>query len=222
MTAFLAKSSPDAIDTLGSRLRRALWRLSMLGLTRGPHITRYGMYERLGSVGRSLPVPSGRLLAVSHSTGLADIMSLRPTETIEANFPEYSMVSLPFPDESFDVVVSDQVLEHVEGNPEKAVQECHRLLRPGGVAIHTTCFINPIHGVPRDFWRFTPDGLRWLHRDWGSIIECDGWGSFEAWRVIRDGLRLDGVPLAAWHPFHRLAVRKDPLWPISVWVVARK
>lgn len=194
----------------------------MMGLERGPHITRYSMYARLADVGRRLPVRRGRVLAVSHSGSLVNLMGLEATELVEANYPEYTMVTLPFPNESFDFVVSDQVLEHVEGNPETAVTECFRVLRPGGVAIHTTCLINPVHGVPGDFWRFTPDGLRWLHRGWSGILECDGWGNFDIWRVIRDGLRFEGVPRAAWHPFHRLAVRNDPKWPISVWVVARK
>lgn len=222
MKSPFATHTSVAVDSLGSRLRRAAWRLSMVGLCRGPHITRYSMYRQLADVGRRLPLRSGRVLAVSHSVNLVELMGLQATEVVEANYPDYTMLSLPFADESFDFVVSDQVLEHVEGNPERAMQECHRVLRPGGVAVHTTCLINPIHGAPRDFWRFTPDGLRWLHRDWGSIVACDGWGNFDAWRVIRDGLRLDGVPEATWHPFHRLATRNEARWPITVWIVATK
>jgi len=40
--------------------------------------------------------------------------------------------SLPFPDESFDIVYSANVLEHTE-NPEKVLEESLRVLRPGGV-----------------------------------------------------------------------------------------
>lgn len=39
--------------------------------------------------------------------------------------------SIPFPDEQFDVVLSEDVLEHV-ADPEQAITECHRVLRPGG------------------------------------------------------------------------------------------
>lgn len=222
MTSLFAKSTPIAIDTLGSRIRRVLWRLSMLGLPRGPHITRFSMYAHLAKIGLHLPRRSGKILSVSHSANLADVMGLQATEIVQADYPEYSMLSLPFPDESFDFVLSDQVLEHVEGNPERAVQECHRILKSGGVSVLTTCLINPVHGAPRDFWRFTPDALRWLHRDWSEIIDCGGWGNFEAWSVIRDGLRLDGIPLASWHPLHRQAARNDPRWPIVVWIAARK
>jgi SAM-dependent methyltransferase len=42
---------------------------------------------------------------------------------------------LPFDDDSFDVIVSDQVLEHVVGL-EHVVSELERVLKPGGVIYH--------------------------------------------------------------------------------------
>lgn len=44
---------------------------------------------------------------------------------------------LPFPDECFDVVVMSEVIEHLM-QPERAVWEVARVLRPGGVFIMTT------------------------------------------------------------------------------------
>ena len=194
----------------------------MIGLPRGPHITRYFMYDRLRASGSLLPQRTGRVLSISHSTNLADLLGIQATEIVEANYPDHNMLSLNFADGSYDFVVSDQVLEHVEGDPQQAIDECHRLLKPGGVAVHTTCFINPVHGVPKDFWRFTPEALRLLHRNWSEIIESGGWGNFAAWSVVQDGLRFEGVPHARWHPLHWLATRNDPLWPIVTWIVARK
>ena len=199
-----------------------MWRLSMTGLRRGPHITRYVMYRRLETVGRSFPSQGGKVLAISRSTGLCELLGLRPESVTEANFPEHSLLSLKFPDEGFDFVLSDQVLEHIEGSPQQAIDESWRVLRPGGIAVHTTCFINPVHEAPHDYWRFTPMALRLLVRRFSRIIECDGWGNFEAWLLVRDGMRWDGIPHAAWHPLHRLAVRNDRAWPISTWVVAQK
>ena len=40
--------------------------------------------------------------------------------------------SMPFPDQSFDAVISSNVLEHV-ADPGKVLGECFRILRPGGV-----------------------------------------------------------------------------------------
>jgi SAM-dependent methyltransferase len=43
--------------------------------------------------------------------------------------------ALPFPDDSFDFIVSHQVFEHVQ-QPEVACREIARVLRPGGLSIH--------------------------------------------------------------------------------------
>jgi SAM-dependent methyltransferase len=204
------------------KIRTALWKLSMKGLQRGPHITRYAMYSRLKLLGANLPSKSGRVLAISKSANLCDVLGLQPTEIIAADYPDQNMLSLNFSDCSFDFVVSDQVLEHVEGDPQKAIDESWRVLRPGGIAIHTTCFINPIHGFPKDYWRFTPDALRLLSKKFTQIIECDGWGNFDTWLLIRDGLRFEGIPHAKWHPLHQLAMKNDPDWPIVTWMIAKK
>jgi SAM-dependent methyltransferase len=208
--------------SLYRRLRRLAWKASMTGLPRGPHITRYFMYDRPGSIGLRLPHRAGRILSISHSAILVSVLGLRPTEVVEANYPDQDLLSLDVADNSVDFAISDQVLEHVEGNPQQAIDECHRVLKPGGVAVHTTCFINPVHGAPGDFWRFTPEALCLLHRTWSEVIEAGGWGNFQAWAVVHDGLRFEGVPHAAWHPLHRLAMKNDPLWPIVTWIVARK
>ena len=42
---------------------------------------------------------------------------------------------LPFDDNEFDLVISNQVLEHVE-DLETAVREMHRVLEPGAIAYH--------------------------------------------------------------------------------------
>lgn len=204
------------------KIRTKLWRLSMAGLQRGPHVTRYYMYDHLRKIGASLPSREGDVLAISLSKGLCSVMGITPRSMVEADYPQHNFLSLQFPDESFDFVISDQVLEHVEGDPQQAIDESWRVLRPGGIAIHTTCFVNPVHGAPSDFWRFTPEALALLTKKFSQIIDCGGWGNFDVWLMVRDGLRFDGVPHASWHPLHKVATRNDPEWPIVTWVIARK
>jgi SAM-dependent methyltransferase len=204
------------------KLKCFLWRCSIRGLAKGPHITRYVMYTRLAELGKDLPRKTGRVLSVSHSSNLAGLMGIQPSEIVEASYPDENILGLTFPDESFDFVLSDQVFEHIEGNPQTAVDECYRVLKPGGIAVHTTCFINPIHLVPGDYWRFTPDALRLLHRGWTRSIVAEGWGNFEAWSLIRSGMRRVGIPHASWHPLHKIATRNDPEWPIVTWIIAQK
>lgn len=57
---------------------------------------------------------------------------LRETRRLRPILPPYR---LPFEDSSVDVVVSDQVLEHVLDYPQ-AIAELHRVMRPGGVFLH--------------------------------------------------------------------------------------
>ena len=60
--------------------------------------------------------------------------------------------------------------------------------------IHTTCFIQPIHMKPGDFWRFTPDGLSNMAKGKAEIIEASGWGNALVWPYILLGLRTVPIP----------------------------
>jgi SAM-dependent methyltransferase len=208
--------------TFLQNLRASFWRSTMIGLERGAHITRYAMYDDLQKIRNNLPKQEGDVLSISDSTNFIDLLGIKPTSITEANYPDHNFLSLQFPDQAFDFVFSDQVLEHVEGDPQQAIDESWRVLRPGGIAVHTTCFINPIHPFPKDFWRFTPDALALLGRKFSRVIDCKGWGNFDAWLLIRDGLRFEGIPHASWHPLHRLAIRNDPDWPIVTWIILEK
>jgi SAM-dependent methyltransferase len=147
-----------------------------------------------------------------------------PNATItEANYPEFTILSLPFPDDTFDLVGSDQVLEHVAGDPFVAVEECRRVLKPGGIAVHTAPLLIQIHGYPSDFWRFTPDGLALLCQRHAQVLSAEGWGNRFLWLLSWCGVLFGyHVPLARWHPYHRIAVINEPNYPIAVWVVAKK
>lgn len=46
-----------------------------------------------------------------------------------------SVEALPFPDETFDALVSADVLYHADVDPETALRECRRCLRPSGVLV---------------------------------------------------------------------------------------
>src|SRR6185295_20111511 len=65
----------------------------------------------------------------------------------------------PSPDDSFDCVLSSQVLEHVE-NPGLYLSEAFRVLRPGGSLVISTHGNWPYHPDPHDYWRWTIDGLQ--------------------------------------------------------------
>jgi SAM-dependent methyltransferase len=74
--------------------------------------------------------------------------------------------SVPLSGESADTVLLTEVLEHLE-DPVRALKEAHRLLRPSGALILTTPLIFPVHGAPRDFFRYSPHGLEYVMRQAG-------------------------------------------------------
>jgi len=79
---------------------------------------------------------------------------------------------LPFRCSTFQRVECDAVLEHVEC-PDRVMREIERVLATGGFAHIVAPFCHPFHEYPRDFRRFTPDGLKQLA---GSLeVVGQGW-----------------------------------------------
>lgn len=180
------------------------------------------MYRTLSGVLKD-HTPESRVLCISDSSELVRVLGLHDAEITVADYPDHSILDLKaFSDTSFDYIISDQVLEHVEGNPQLAFTEGLRVLKPGGIAVHTTCFINPIHEYPVDLWRFTPYGLKHLASGFSEIIDAQGWGNRGVWFVEWLGLRFHPIPEMTWHPLHMIATANNDLWPVSTWVVARK
>lgn len=77
-------------------------------------------------------------------------------------FPNVHIVAsadaLPFPSETFDAVCTDQVLEHVL-HPQEVAAELLRVLKKGGVIYHAVPFMYPLHPSPKDYSRWSIDGL---------------------------------------------------------------
>jgi len=79
---------------------------------------------------------------------------------------------LPFASGTFQRVECDAVLEHVQ-DPQRVVREIERVLAHGGFAHLVTPFCHPFHEFPKDYRRFTPDGLKQLAG--GLEIVAEGW-----------------------------------------------
>jgi ubiquinone/menaquinone biosynthesis C-methylase UbiE len=182
------------------------------------------MYRHLDALFAGQPIhqAAGRGLAISGSGTLAQRL-FPHGQLAYADYPEYNMLDLPFKDNHFDFVVSDQVLEHVGGDPFRAVDETFRITKQGGIVVHTTCLLFQIHGYPSDYWRFTPEGLRLLCRSFSRVIDVGGWGNRYLWALNWLGvLYTEKVPLTRWHPFHKIAVMNEERYPVVTWIVAQK
>lgn len=71
---------------------------------------------------------------------------------------------LPFHDNVLDLVISQEVLEHVD-NPAHWIDEIYRALKPGGRFYCQLPFIIGYHPGPTDFWRFSKEAYPQLFPD---------------------------------------------------------
>jgi len=132
-------------------------------------------------------------------------------------FKTYTTVSYPQFDicnidhqykESADIVLAEQVFEHIR-NPFKGVSNVHSILRPGGYFLITTPFLLKVHGAPKDYWRWTSDGLTAMLEDCGFSVELsESWGNKDCvvenlthWKNYQDGDNLANeadFPMLCW------------------------
>ncbi len=89
------------------------------------------------------------------------------------------------PENYCDIVLSNQVLEHVD-SPDGYLKEALRILKPGGTAIITTHGYWFYHPTPNDYWRWTSAGLK-------KIIEASGFTITSFFGIM--GLAASGLQL---------------------------
>jgi SAM-dependent methyltransferase len=179
------------------------------------------MYKRIG---QCLKEPmKGKILGISGIRNFYPFVDAGNSDILETEYPFVDMQNLPFKNNVFDFVISDQVIEHLQ-NPSKAIDESYRVLKEGGIAIHATCFMIPIHWGPEDYWRFTPSALSCLCRSFSEILYCEGWGNRFAYVlcVIDQKFQFMRIPDSKFSVRHWLATRNDPHYPIVTWVIAKK
>lgn len=96
------------------------------------------------------------------------------------------LVHWPFPDESFDAVISGQCFEHVE-DIHAPFREMGRVLKSGGLAGVIVPWCWDIHRYPKDCWRILPDGMKFL------LEQCAGLSNVRT-LVLNVPLRLWAAP----------------------------
>ena len=166
---------------------------------------------------------TGKILGISGITNFYNLVDPKNSNTIEIYYPDVDIQNMQYGDASFDYVITDQVLEHIE-NPIKGVNESYRVLKKNGIAIHTSCFLNYFHPCPQDFWRFSPDALIYLCKDFSKILLCDGWGNRLAILLcfITDRFRFMRIPERKSSIRYRIATYKEKNYPVTTWIVAQK
>ena len=113
------------------------------------------------------------------------------------------------PDGSYDVIVAEQVWEHLK-HPYRATQNVLSALRPGGYFIVTVPFLIRRHPTPLDCSRWTAEGLKSFLEECGfENVRSDDWGNracleanLDKWVRYEEGTHSleneENFPLVAW------------------------
>jgi SAM-dependent methyltransferase len=172
------------------------------------HVAGYALCERYLGPGRIADVGCG----IGHSYGL-----LAPRETVGIDVDPRAlegqqretvaadMRRLPFADDEFDGVLAAQSIEHVP-DPDRALAEMARVLKPGGSAVLVTpnrlTFARPDEIIdPYHYVEYDPAEFAALSRRYFRSVELAGIFGSHRYRAIvaREHAKLD------------LLLRMDPL-----------
>jgi transposase-like protein len=139
------------------------------------------------------------------------------------SFKEYKSLQYPdfdicesFLDEQYDLIIAEQVFEHLLW-PLRAGRNVLRMLNRGGHFLITTPFMIRIHPAPEDCTRWTETGLRYFLAECGFPVE-----SIKTWSW---GNRACAVAnLFNWVKYNPNvhSLQNEPDVPVVVWALAQK
>jgi SAM-dependent methyltransferase len=132
-------------------------------------------------------------------------------------YPEYDVCAGPLAKEQFDIVIAEQVFEHIL-RPDKAATNVYEMLRPGGIFVISTPFLVKIHQQPLDLYRWTEKGMRQLlETAMFTVLATGSWGNLEC-------LAADMQPGLGWTAYDPIkhSLHNEPQFPIVVWSFAKK
>jgi SAM-dependent methyltransferase len=192
--------------------------------------SRYGMYTAIENFIKSKKLLSGKCLLIGDSlkgkgndkvkirnTAITDMLP-KGCKILAPTYPDVDIHKMPYENDTFDYVIADQILEHVK-NPWIGVEEVRRVLKPGGLAILTSVLMFPIHGVPQDYWRFTPDGLKVLCENFSKIHMSKGVGDLNFAMDVYEKRYKQVKPNT---PLEKRAMASDNKHTVMVWIIAEK
>ncbi len=93
-------------------------------------------------------------------------------------YPKSNLYQFPVADNAYDVVISGQVIEHVD-RIWRWFPELARVTKPGGLVITINPVSWPYHEAPLDCWRIFPSGMKALCEESGLIVESCHFESLE-------------------------------------------
>lgn len=137
-----------------------------------------------------------------------------------ADYPEYDVCEKPLATENFDLVIAEQVFEHLL-YPYRAVKNVYAMLRPGGYFLISTPFLLKIHNFPVDCSRWTPHGMKYFLSEAGFPLEAVQVGSWGNRSAVRARLNPASTHFPYYNPLIH-SMKNEEVFPVVVWALARK
>lgn len=155
-----------------------------------------------------------------------DALEISPQNTATWRLPFKSYSATQFPefdictarlDRQFDVVIADQIWEHL-AEPETAARNVLAMLKSGGHFVIATPFFIRVHGSPHDYSRWTADGLKRLlvRAGFAEDMTIGQWGNRKC--IVADLRRKNRWSVYGWGR----DMRNEPDFPVTIWAFARK
>ena len=112
--------------------------------------------------------PSSYRRLIANETSRWDTLDIMANPQLTYSSTEEN--KFPMPDNTYDVVLAGNVLEHVR-KPWLWLKEVRRVCKPGGRVVLITPISWPYHAAPIDCWRIYPDGMKSLLEESGLKTE---------------------------------------------------
>jgi SAM-dependent methyltransferase len=129
-----------------------------------------------------------------------------PDLVVDAHFKDLAGI----PSESYSMLLCVGLLEHIP-DPQRFVNELHRILKPEGRALLTCSACFSFHGGKDNYFHFTPGGVRLLFRDWSRFEVLRGsCGPFTTIGILIQRILLQSEIFPPLRPFLEATVHVFP------------
>jgi SAM-dependent methyltransferase len=180
------------------------------------HWERYPTYKQIKIDISNLDLSKMKVLEISAGEYWRENFKFRSYNSL--NYPEYDICKTININQKFDLIIADNVWEHIK-YPNKATKNVFNLLNDGGYFLLIVPFMIRVHEVPIDCTRWTEDGLRFHLEECGfqlNNIFTNSWGNKSC---VSANLRSDDTWARIW--FFR-SLKNDKKFPVQVWALAKK
>jgi len=180
------------------------------------HWERYPTYKQIKIDISNLDLSKMKVLEISAGEYWRENFKFRSYNSL--NYPEYDICKTININQKFDLIIADNVWEHIK-YPHRATKNVFNLLNDGGYFLLIVPFMIRVHEVPIDCTRWTEDGLRFHLEECGfqlNNIFTNSWGNKSC---VSANLRSDDTWARIW--FFR-SLKNDKKFPVQVWALAKK